>query len=234
MADPIVFIERAGPVATLVLNRPDSLNALTPELLELACDAVRTIGDARVLILAGAGRAFCVGVDLKLARAPDFSDRERVRFAQAARTLQRLLETMPQPVIARVRGYCLTGGLELALLADIIIASENAQFGDTHAKVGFRPRWGMSQRLPRLVGRMRANYMTFTGRTFSAPEAARMGLILEAVPDDELDRHVDRLAAEIASNNAGVIAAYKDLMRRSQDVGLTDGLAYEAETEFPI
>jgi enoyl-CoA hydratase len=234
-AAPQIQLDRDGAIATLTLNRPESLNALTPDMLEQAVDAVRSVAasDARVLIVTGAGRAFCVGVDLKLARDPSFGEAERTRFAVAARALQHLFETMPQAVIAKVRGHCLTGGLEIAITADLIVASDNARFADTHAKVGYRPRWGMSQRLPRLVGRMRAAELAFTARTIDAAEAAAIGLVLEAVPDAELDQRVTTLAEAIAANGAASINAYKTLMRRSLDIGLADGLKFEAETEFP-
>jgi enoyl-CoA hydratase/carnithine racemase len=231
-----ISVTRDGVVATLTLDRPDSLNALTPDMLEQACEAVRKIAasDVRVLIVTGAGRAFCVGADLKLAKDPSFGEADRNRFAVAARALQKLFETMPQPVIAKVRGHCMTGGLEIAITADILIASDNARFADTHAKVGFRPRWGMSQRLPRLIGRMQAAELAFTARTIDAAEAAAIGLVLEVVPDAELDQRVASLAETMAANNPKAIAAYKALMRKSADVGLEAGLIYEAETEFPL
>jgi enoyl-CoA hydratase len=225
--------EYAGAIATLVLNRPDKLNALTPTLLEQACEAVSRMGpEVKVLIVTGAGRAFCVGVDLEAARGIDEAGIER--FASAARRLQRLFETVPQVVIAKVRGHCLTGGLELAIACDLIVAAEDARFGDTHAKVGYRPRWGMSQRLPRLIGPMQARAMAYTAKLINAAEAVRIGLILQTVPVAELDEAVAVLAGSIAGNNAGSIAAYKDLLRQSQEPGFSLGLAYEAETEYPI
>lgn len=235
MAEPLILCEAEGPVATLTFNRPNSLNALTPDLLEQACEAVQGIArsDARVLIVTGAGRAFSVGADLKMARDPAFDDAARRRLASAARALQRLFETIPQVAIAKVRGHCLTGGLEIAIAADLIVAARDAQFGDTHTKVGFRPRWGMSQRLPRLIGRMRAAELAFTARLIDGDEAAAIGLVLEAVPAEMLDRRVAELAATIAANDGFCVSAYKALMRQSQLLGLEEGLRFEAETEFP-
>ncbi len=115
-----------------------------------------------------------------------------------------------------------------------MICAEEAKFGDTHAKLGLRPTWGMTQRLARRVGMMRARELSFSARTFSGVEAARFGLALEAVPRAELDRRVDELAAAIADNSPGSIAAYKDLYRASENKGLDDGLAYETATHYEV
>ena len=141
---------------------------------------------------------------------------------------------MPQVVIARVNGFCFTGALELALACDLIVTADEAKLADTHAKWGLRPTWGMSQRLVRLVGIGRARELSYTARPFSGSEAAAWGLATRSVPRDDLDGAVAELAATIAANSAGSIAAYKDLYRRALDAGLTEGLAYEAETQYPI
>ena len=144
------------------------------------------------------------------------------------------LTTMPQVVIARVNGFCYTGALELALACDLIVTADEAKFADTHAKWGLRPTWGMSQRLVRLVGIARARELSYTAQPISGTEAAAWGLATRSVPRDELDGAVAELAAVIADNSAGSIAAYKDLYRHALDSGLTAGLAYEAETQYRI
>lgn len=240
MSDRLVRVEVTGQVATLVLNRPEALNALTVDMLVAAGDALETLSrDAgvTVVILTGAGRAFTAGVDLKALQA---SGRDLTagdvgeELNAAARRVQRLMQEMPQPVIAKVNGFCFTGGMELMLAADIIVAAEEAKFGDTHAKIGFRPTWGMTQRLARRVGMMRAKELSFTARTITGIEAARYGLVMEAVPLADLDAHVAAMAAAMAENSPGSIAAYKDLYRAAENTGLDAGLEYERTTAYAI
>lgn len=213
----LVTLDRDGNVATLTLNRPESLNALTREMLDQACMAAREVAasDARVLILTGAGRAFCAGVDLKIARDRSYDAAARAAFTHSALAFQHLVETMPQPVIAKIRGACVAGGLELALSADCVIAATDARFSDTHAKFGFIPEWGMPSRLAQLVGRMRANDIAFTARVVDGIEAAAIGLVLEAVAPDLLDQRVTAFAAMIAANDPRSIANYKTNIRQS-------------------
>jgi enoyl-CoA hydratase/carnithine racemase len=141
---------------------------------------------------------------------------------------------MPQATIAKVNGFCFTGGMELMLAFDIVIVAREAKLGDTHAVLGFRPTWGMTQRLPRKVGAMRAKELSFTARTISGEEAAAMGMALEAVPGAELDGRVDELAAAIGRNSPGSIRAYKDLYAQAENSGLDNGLNYERETAYEI
>jgi enoyl-CoA hydratase/carnithine racemase len=141
---------------------------------------------------------------------------------------------MPQATIAKVNGFCFTGGVELMLACDIIIAADEAKFGDTHAKLGLRPTWGMTQRLPRRVGMMRAKELSFTARTFSGTEAAEMGLALVAVPLAQLDEYVDDLCRNISVNSKGSVAAYKDLYKAAENQGLDAGLGYEKETGYEV
>jgi enoyl-CoA hydratase/carnithine racemase len=143
-----VRLSRDGAVARLTFTRPQSLNALSPQLIDEALRAVQEVAasDARVLVVAGEGRSFSAGVDLKAAAAPEFRGEAARRFSEQARELARLLETMPQATIARVTGHCFTGGLEIALGCDFIVASSDAVFCDTHARLGLRPGWGLSQR----------------------------------------------------------------------------------------
>jgi enoyl-CoA hydratase/carnithine racemase len=220
-----IEVSRDGAVARLTFNRPAVLNALNAELLDAALDAARAIAesDARVLVLTGAGtRAFSAGVDLKAGQG---FDREATkRFNDQARGLIHLLETMPQITIARVNGYCFTGGFEIALGCDFIIAADDAQFSDTHVKLGLTSPWGISQRLARLIGWMRAKELCVSARRVGAREALAIGLILDAVPAAELDARIDRLVAEISANNAGAVAAYKRQFRDAQNCFLDDGL----------
>lgn len=226
-----INVSQDGHVRTLTLCRPEALNALTPALLaELgdALDAAANDGDVRVVVLTGEGRAFSAGVDLKaLAEmGADGGDVSDVLNAPARRATE-LLSTMPKVTIAKVNGFCFTGALELALACDLMVVAEEAKMGDTHAKFGLRPTWGMSARLIRTVGIARARELSYTARTFLGAEAAEMGLAARAVPLAELDSTVAELAGAIVENSADSISVYKDLYHHQLDTGLTDGLAFE-------
>ncbi|WP_416896617.1 MAG: enoyl-CoA hydratase/isomerase family protein [Minwuia sp.] len=240
MTDKTVLTERNGRIATLRLNRPAAMNALTADMLSLLGDELEAIAGDKgisVVVLTGEGRAFTAGVDLKALRdsGQDLTEGNvGDALNGAARWVQQLIERMPQCVIAKVNGFCFTGGVELMLACDIIIAAEEAKFGDTHAMIGLRPTWGMTQRLGRKVGMQRARELSFTARTITGVEAAAYGLAMEAVPLAQLDSRVDELAQAIAKNSPGSIAAYKDLYRKSENAGLDAGLAYEYETKYEI
>ena len=240
-----IIVARQAAVASITLNRPDAMNAMTPEILDEVARALDEIADdaaINVLVMTGAGRAFCAGVDLKalsrndpLARGVDLSSGNvGSDLNDAASGVLERIEGMPQATIAKVNGFCFTGGLELMLAFDIAIIAEEAKLGDTHAVLGFRPSWGLTQRLPRRVGVMRAKELSFTARTIGGMEAARIGLALEAVPGAELDARVDELAAAIARNSPGAIRAYKDLYRQAENAGLHAGLEYERTTTYDI
>ena len=222
---------------TITLNRPEALNALTDEMLRSLGDVIEDAADsdAAVVVLTGAGRAFSAGVDLK-ALGQRSLDGGKVGdiLDVPARRVTTLLTTIPKIVIAKVNGFCFTGALELVLACDLAIAADGAKFGDTHAKFGLRPTWGMSQRLVAAVGVTRARALSYTAQTFTGSEAATWGLVTQAVPLDELDATVEALAASIAANSADSLAAYKDLYRQALDRGLADGLAYEAATDYAI
>ena len=236
--DSSLLTEHANGVTTITLNRPDALNAITPAMLE-ALDATLAEAEAdsavRVVVLTGSGRAFSAGVDLKA-----LGDRELVDGAVGdildlpARRITQRLSTMPAATIAKVNGHCFTGALELALACDLMVTADEAKLGDTHAKFGLRPTWGMSQRLPLAVGRAKARELSMTARMFSGTEAAEMGMACRSVPAAELGAVVDELAASIVGNSAGSLAAYKDLYSASEQMGVADGLAYEAATAYPI
>ena len=189
----------------------------------------------RVVILTGEGRAFSSGVDLKAlgGRSLEGGSVGDLLDLPARRAIE-ILTTMPKVAVAKVNGFCFTGALELALACDLVVTADEAKFGDTHAKFGLRPTWGMSQRLIRLVGVTRARELSYTARTFTGLEAAEWGLALRSVPRDELDAAVEDLVETILANSAGSIAAYKDLYRAALDFDLVAGLAYEATSDYPI
>jgi enoyl-CoA hydratase/carnithine racemase len=146
--------------------------------------------------------------------------------------LRAQIEALPQPVIGKVRGHCLTGGLELVLGCDLIVAGESASFADTHGKWGMAPVWGMSVRLPERVGRAAAKELMFSGRRIDGREAERIGLANRCVPDAELDETVAALAAEIVANSWGTSRIDKQLLAASAQRTRADALAHERTAPF--
>ena len=204
MSETPLLVEYAGRLATLTLNRPDQRNALSPEVFLALREAVDEIGgreDIGCVILGATGPSFCAGYDLKArARA-----KTALPAGFAAATIN-ALAALPQPVIAEVRGHCFTGGMELALAADFIVASDTARFVDTHARWSMRAAWGLTQRLPRRVGLSLAKDMMFTGREFRGAEAVTIGLATRCVPDAELEAETRRAAAAILERDREVLA----------------------------
>lgn len=212
----------ADGIATITLDRPDKLNALSPAMfvaLRAHLDDVATDESVRCVVLTGAGRAFCAGHDLDSIS----SDEQAVSKHFETETID-ALESLPQPTIARIQGHCYTGGLELALGCDLLVASESAKLGDTHGQWGLVPIWGMSVRLPERVGRSTAKELMFTSRRVPGREALDLGLVDRCVADDELDATVAALAAEICANSAGTNRIVKRLIadhaERSRDAAL--------------
>jgi enoyl-CoA hydratase len=238
VTEPEVLISRQDAVATVTLNRPEALNAITPTMLVTLGDELEALAadeSLRVVVLTGAGRAFSAGVDLKALGNREIVDGKVGDILDLpARRITSLLSEMPAITLARVNGFCFTGALELALACDIVIAAEEAKFGDTHAKFGLRPTWGMSQRLPRLIGLAAARELSYTARNFSGAEAAARGMVARAVALDELDAAVQDVVDSLIANSAGSLRAYKDLYREALEQPLGSGLAYEAATHYPI
>lgn len=225
----LVLREDEAGVATLTLNRPDALNALSPALFEELRQHVDSIGREveRVgcVILGGAGRSFSAGNDLK---AIERGERAPSPHFQAE-TLD-AIEALPQPVIAAVQGHCYTGALELVLACDLLVAAESARFADTHGRWAMTPTWGMSQRLPRRIGLVRAKEMMFTGRVVGGAESVALGLANLCVPDSELRVATLDLAKRIVDNSWHTLREDKRLVNDGQRHTLADGLAYERRT----
>lgn len=223
--DDELLREDRGELCILTLNRPDKLNALNTALFErLEAELVRLEAQTETIgcvLLRGAGKSFCAGADLSKVTAansppPTFKPRVIERLA-----------ALPQPVVARIQGNCVTGGLELALAADIIAAGECARFADTHGRWGLVGGWGMSQRLPRRIGQGQAKRMMFTGGFVGAEEALRIGLVDLCVPSDRLDATVDDLTAAILANSWHTNRATKRLLIDTEGMSLREGLAHE-------
>lgn len=214
-----------GGLCTLTLNRPDKLNALSIEAFrQMAAHLDRlNIDEIGCLLLAGAGRSFCAGHDLDdLATGS-----EGPEVAHFETSLIERLANLPFPVVAAVRGHCYTGGLELVLAADIIIAAESAKFADTHSKWDLVPVWGLTQRLPRRVGEAKAKEMMFAGRTYSGREAEAMGLANLCIADQDFDAEVQRFCSDILANSRRSNATMKKLIRDTEPLTLAAGIAWE-------
>lgn len=226
-------------VLTITLNRPDALNAFRPEMLQgiaQLLDAANTDAQVSVVILEGAGRAFSAGVDLKVLQGTEpMGGKVGDVFDAPAKRAYLAIRGARMPVIAKVHGACFTGALEMALHCDFIYTTNTTKFGDTHAKFGLRPTWGMTQTLAQAVGLRRAKELSFTARTFLGAEAVELGMACAAVEDIEaLDELVAQRAADIVANSSSAVAAIKDLYNISQQGhGMIDALEAELAQEYP-
>ena len=222
---------REQAVGIITLNRPEALNALTVELLErLEGVLAEAEGDPslRVLVLAASGeKAFCVGADLKSRAAEYDGAAGEDPLAAAVKTAFGRLERVPRPTIAAIHGYCLGGGLELALTCDLRVAADTAQFGLPEAKVGSMPGAGGTQRLTRLIGPARAKELMFTCDRIDAAEALRLGLVNRVVPAASLLDEAKALAVTIAGRAPLSLQKIKEAVNQALDVDLETGLAFE-------
>ena len=227
MAELILRSDENG-IATLTLNRPEALNALSPKLfvelrnhIENIASQIESVG---CVILRGEGRSFSAGNDLKAIQSGERAPSPHYQ----AETLD-MIENLPQPVIAEVQGHCYTGSLELALACDLLIASDSAKFADTHGKWGMVPVWGMSQRLTRRIGPIKAKEMMFTGKVVSGSEALRLGLANECVPEDFLKDRTLEIANQIVQNSWHTLRSDKYLVNAGMSMSYEDGKLFERE-----
>ena len=232
LATDVVRLERKDGIATLMLARPERMNALNLEALaalRVALEELYVDREVRAVIVTGAGdKAFCAGADLK-ERAGMSQDQVR-RFLKHIREALSDLENLPKPVIAAVNGLALGGGTELALACDIRIAADTASMGLTETTLAIIPGGGGTQRLPRLVGKGRAKELIFTGRRGDAAEALAIGLVEEVVPAGELLARAEALARRIVENTGPVaVTQAKFAINQGMEVDLATGLAIEAK-----
>lgn len=228
----VVYEKRDG-VAWITLNNPERYNALDYEMrkeLKIALEDAGRDEGVRVVVIRGAGKAFSAGADIKafLEWTP-LKVMEVFKEVGTSFVLSRIIREMPKPVIAAVHGYCLGGGFELAQACDLVIASEDAVFGQPEVNVGVIPGGGGTQRLPRLIGEKKAKELIFTGDRIPARELADLGLVNRVVPPDKLIDTVNELIEKIKSKSPVMIAAAKEAINASLELGLTEGLKYEAQ-----
>jgi enoyl-CoA hydratase len=229
----LVTIERDGPVAVVTLNRPEAMNALSRALRNDLAKAMLEVNDddtIRAVVLTGAGtRAFTAGLDLKELGA-DTSNLGAANAEGAAENPVKAIEQCRKPVIGAINGVAITGGFEVALACDILIASENARFADTHARIGIMPGWGLSQKLSRMIGISRAKELSFSGNFLDAETACAWGLVNRIVPADDLLAAARKLAADIATADPAMVGAYKRLIDEGFALPFGEGMALEHRT----
>ncbi|MHB9288675.1 enoyl-CoA hydratase/isomerase family protein [Halobacteriales archaeon Cl-PHB] len=222
-----VQLDFDGDVATITIDRPESLNALNRETLDALDDALDAArGDARALVVTGAGdQAFVAGADI--GKMVDMSVDEAHAYCQQGHDLMTEIERFPAPVIAAVNGFAFGGGCELALAADFRVASDDAILGQTEIDLGIVPGWGGTQRLPQLVGDETARRLVFFGERVDAAEAAELGLVGEVVAHDELYDHVTDMAERLADQPRFALASAKEAINQSHEMGRQEGLDFE-------
>lgn len=226
MARPLIAVEKATEgYAVVTFDRPEAMNALSVRLRQQLVETFHAFKDdpaVRVVVLTGSGRAFCAGLDLKewggaSGAAAGAFDCDPVRAMLA----------YPGPVIGAINGLTITGGLEIALACDVLIASSDAKFADTHAQAGLLPGWGLSVRLPRIIGIQRAKELSLTGNFISAQHALAWGLVNRVVSPDQLMPEALQLARDMLSAVPATLVAYKKLI--DEGFALTFAEALTAE-----
>ena len=228
-----VVVVREGRVATVTLNRPDALNALNEVLVRELVDAVEVLDSdpsVGVIVITGSDKAFAAGADIKEMRERTFPE---IRKQRMFGELDRLRE-VDTPIITAVSGYALGGGCELAMIGDIVLASETAQFGQPEITLGIIPGLGGTQRLTRAIGKAKAMDMVLTGRPMRADEAERCGLVSRVFPVDSFRDDVAEVAATVAGFSATALRAAANAVDRAFETSLAEGLRAERESFYSL
>lgn len=228
MAYKNIIVEKKDCVGIIKINRPDVLNALDKATIRELLNAVNELEDdkrIKVAILSGVGKAFIAGADIKQMR--DMNPLGAKEFAELGHSLPIRIEDSRLPFIAAVNGYALGGGCEIMMACDICIASKNAKIGQPEINLGINPGFGGTQRLPRIVGLMKAKELLLTGRNMDAQEAYEIGLVNRIVDDDKLMEDVERLAKNIASKSAVQLSFIKALVNKGSHVDLNSACSLE-------
>jgi enoyl-CoA hydratase len=224
--EPLVKVARHGAVVQLTMNRPKALNALNQEIARELVQHLQTLdADSSVsaFVLTGEGRAFVAGADIKMMEPMKFAEwHQNDLFVDLEK-----VRSIRKPIIAAVNGFALGGGCELAMLCDIIIASDKAVFGQPEIKLGTIPGLGGTQRLTGLIGKAKAMEWVLTGNQYSAKEAEAAGLVARVVPADDLLKVSIEMAQTIASYSQVTVSIAKDCVNKSLEMSLNDALAYE-------
>ena len=231
MSEDVVLFEVADGIGTVTLNRPQAMNALNRALRQRLAEVMRAVDaddDVRAVILTGAGtRAFTAGLDLK-ELGSEAGALGSANATDPADNPVKAIELCRKPVIGAINGVAITGGFEVAIACDVLVASTNARFADTHARVGIVPGWGLSQKLSRMIGISRAKELAFTGNFLDATTALQWGLVNHMTAPDDLLPLARKLAADMAGIDQAFLAQYKRLIDDGFAVSFGEGLAVEA------
>jgi enoyl-CoA hydratase len=233
MSDPVLLVERETAVATVTLNRPNQMNALNAELRFALGDTLAELEadpEIRAVVLTGAGRAFCAGMDLKEIGGGSEGQTGYELSVAGQDAMRAGFENFSGPVIAAVNGAAATAGFEMALACDIIFVAKGAKFLDTHARVGIVPGWGLSQRLPRIIGINRAKEVSLSGNALTAERAYEWGLANRVCEAETLLQEAKALALDICSCVPGVMEQVKTMIDTGYTMHFEDAMAYELET----
>ena len=222
-----ILVSQADRVGTITLNRPQALNALNSQVMtevtSAAADFDADPGIGAIIITGAGGKAFAAGADIKEMASLSFSEVFEADFFAAWNKLA----AVRTPLIAAVAGYALGGGCELAMMCDVLIAADNAKFGQPEIKLGVLPGMGGSQRLTRAIGKAKAMDLILTGRTIDAAEAERSGLVSRVVPADTLLDEANAVATTISQMSRSAARMAKEAVNRAFESSLTEGLLYE-------
>ncbi len=224
MEKPVIF-ETENQTAIITLNRPERHNAINQELLILLYDCIDNVStndDIKVAIITGNGKSFCSGIDLKVIGKDNLFDPRGDGIDMPA-----VFQACSKPIIGAVNGVAITGGFEIALNCDFLIASESASFTDSHAKVGIHPGWGMTQLLQQAVGRKIAMQLSCTCQPMFAHKALECGLVNEVVPQEELLQRAKQIASNICDINQDMLATVKQLIEYRDSSSMADALTNE-------
>jgi enoyl-CoA hydratase len=227
MSEGVILIERSGPVGIVRLNRPKQLNALNDELMNKLGQALVELeadGDIRCIVITGGPKVFAAGADI--GEMKDFSYSEAFNSNFISRNWETILK-IRKPVIAAVSGFALGGGCELAMMCDLIVASESAKFGQPEIKLGIIPGAGGTQRLPRTLSKYKAMDMVLTGKMIDAVEAEKSGLVSRILPLERFEDEVIELAEVVASRSLPSLMAAKESINRAYESTLSEGLLFE-------
>lgn len=221
-----IITDQDGGVVTVQINRPEALNALNSDVMNDVVDALVPLdGDPNIgcFIITGSEKAFAAGADIKQMSTKSYMDMLGTDlFAKWDR-----FANLRTPKIAAVAGFALGGGCELAMMCDIIIAADNAKFGQPEIKLGIMPGMGGSQRLTKLIGRAKAMDMVLTGRMIDAEEADRAGLVSRVVPLGELMATAKEIAETVAGYSKPSVTLAKESVDRAEEIGLAEGIRFE-------
>lgn len=224
------FLSDKENIAKITLNRPEVMNAITLEVLNelnAALDKAEADNDIRAVIITGAGKAFCAGLDLKA--ASQIPDHEQEKMSNFGQTVFKRIEEFPKAVIAAINGYAFGGGMELSLACDIRVASDDTKMGLTEASIGLIPAWGGLQRLPSLIGMSRTKEMILTANPYTTKELFEFGLLNKIVPNDEVASTAAFLAAKIADNAPLAVKFAKMSLNATKSLSSDEGYQKDAE-----